>query len=109
MATGNSVVEIIEFPEKSENDAKEYRTIRLANGMKVMLVHDDKVHEDECGNYWPSCGLTVAVGSFSDPSDLPGLAKYVGKVSPGLSLIGFQYFRFIVFVYFQFSSYAVPQ
>lgn len=71
MDIGNSVVEIMDFPAKSENDAKQYRTIRLANGMKVMLVHDDKVHENESYAYWPSCGLTVDVGSLSDPSDLP--------------------------------------
>lgn len=84
MAT-NSGVGVLELPVKSKYDKKECRFIRLANEMKVMLVHDDRVHEDKYHHYWPSCGLAVGVGSLSDPSDLPGLAKYVGKVYIGHS------------------------
>lgn len=80
MSTDYSEVEILKCFNKPKHDKKQYRVIRLANGMKVMLVHDDKVHEDECFDYWPSCGLTVAVGTLSDPNDLPGLAKLVGNV-----------------------------
>lgn len=72
-------VEIMEVPEKLKNYMKQYRVIRLANGLKVMLVHDDKVHDDENCCYWPSCALTIAVGSFSDPIDSLGLSQYLGN------------------------------
>lgn len=74
-----SAIEILETPEKFIDDKKQYRVIRLSNGMKVVLVHDDKVHEDEDCSYWPSCALSVAVGSLSDPIDSRGLSQYLGK------------------------------
>lgn len=79
MKTDNNGVEILEIPEKLKNDKKQYRSIRLANEMKVMLVHDDKVHDDENCCYWPACALTIGVGSFSDPIDAPGLSQYLGN------------------------------
>lgn len=79
MESVNSAVEIMELPEKSNFSKKQYRIIRLANGMKVMLVHDDQVREDEYEVYWPTCSLAISVGSLSDPIDLPGLARYAGN------------------------------
>lgn len=67
--------EVLEFPELYKTGCKRFRVNRLANGMKVILVRDD-VRD----NYWPSIALSVAVGSLSDPSDLPGLAQCVGKL-----------------------------
>lgn len=71
--------EVLEFPELSKDDKKQFRVIRLANGMKVILVHDDEVGGNECRKYRPSCALCVAVGSLSDPSDLLGLAQCLGR------------------------------
>lgn len=79
MDTENSVIVLKEFDKKSNFDKKRYRIIRLANGMKAMLVHDGEVHADDDDDFWPSFSLAIDVGSSSDPSDLPGLAKYVGK------------------------------
>lgn len=66
----------MEFPELFSKDGiKQFRVIRLANGMKVILVHDD-VRD----NYWPSFALCVSVGSLSNPTDLPGLAQCLGSL-----------------------------
>lgn len=79
MDTDSSIFEVLEYPEISKDDKKQLRVIRLANGMKVILVQDDKVKENKCRSNWPSCALGVAVGSLSDPSDLPGLAQCLGR------------------------------
>lgn len=81
MDTGNCIFEVMEFPDKLKYDKAQYRIIRLANETKVMLVHDDRVHENEDENHsrWPACALSVGVGSSSDPSDLQGLAIFLGK------------------------------
>lgn len=78
MGNENNEVEAMELSEESERNKRQYRIIRLPNEMKVMLVHDDRVNEDEKHRFWPSCALTISVGSLSDPSDFPGLAKIVG-------------------------------
>lgn len=81
MDTSNGIFEVMEFPDNLKYDKTQYRIIRLANEMKVMLVHDDRVHENENEDpsHWPACALSVAVGSSSDPSDLQGLAIFLGK------------------------------
>lgn len=35
-----SSVEVMEAPDKSENDKKSYRVIRLENGLKALLISD---------------------------------------------------------------------
>lgn len=90
MESDDSTFEVIEYFKKSQNDRKQYRSIRLANGMKVMLIQDDSVQESVFHHEWPACALTVSVGSLSDPDDLPGLAKYVGKLYFASFLLGFQ-------------------
>lgn len=105
----NSDVEVLEIPAKSKHDNKQYRLIRLANEMKVMLVHDDRVHEDKSNDYWPSCALTVAVGSLSDPGDLPGLARYVGNAYRSRSSIDFYQMQFNVINHSHFSSNDLSQ
>lgn len=35
-----SLVEVMETPDKSENDKKSYRVVRLANGLKALLISD---------------------------------------------------------------------
>lgn len=79
MDTDSIIFEVLEYPEISKDDKKRLRIIRLANGMKVILVQDDKVKETK-RNEWPSCALGVAVGSLSDPGDLPGLAQCLGRL-----------------------------
>ena len=45
---------------KSERDDREYRVIKLENGMEATLVHDAKAER-------AAASLNVAVGSLSDP------------------------------------------
>lgn len=54
---------------KSQQDNRDYRGLKLSNGLKVLLVSDpvsDKA----------AAALTVDVGHMSDPNDIPGLAHF---------------------------------
>lgn len=54
---------------KPLHDHREYRYLELANGMKVLLISDSRCDE-------ASSSIRVAVGSASDPANLPGLAHF---------------------------------
>ncbi|KAJ2392377.1 metalloprotease, partial [Coemansia sp. RSA 2603] len=54
---------------KSESDVREYRLIRLPNGLTAMMVHDD-IESKACA------ALDVNVGSLADPPELQGLAHF---------------------------------
>jgi hypothetical protein len=78
---------------KSENDKREYRLITLPNGLECMLISEKKEYEsknkdkpsggEEKGKenddkLWPAaCSLSVRVGSYSDPDEVPGLAHFL--------------------------------
>lgn len=77
-------IEVLETPEKSENDRKSYRVIRLANGLKALLISVPVENAAEIGKSSESdklaaCSLGVDVGSFSDPREIQGLAHFLGK------------------------------
>ncbi|OBZ83270.1 Insulin-degrading enzyme [Choanephora cucurbitarum] len=56
--------------EKSDNDDRAYRLIKLAsNDLQVLLVHDKDTDKS-------SAALDVHVGHISDPADLQGLAHF---------------------------------
>ncbi|CAK5265298.1 unnamed protein product [Mycena citricolor] len=55
--------------QRSEQDDREYRLIRLENGLQAMLVHDSKADK-------AAASLDVAVGHLRDPDDMPGLAHF---------------------------------
>ncbi|KAI0062244.1 hypothetical protein BV25DRAFT_1804109 [Artomyces pyxidatus] len=55
--------------QKSEQDDREYRVIRLDNGLQAVLVHDAKADK-------AAASLDVAVGHLDDPDDMPGLAHF---------------------------------
>ncbi|KAJ7286255.1 Metalloenzyme, LuxS/M16 peptidase-like protein [Mycena rebaudengoi] len=55
--------------QKSPQDDREYRVIRLQNGLEAMLVHDAKADK-------AAASLDVAVGHLDDPDDMPGLAHF---------------------------------
>ncbi|THG99965.1 hypothetical protein EW026_g2491 [Hermanssonia centrifuga] len=55
--------------QKSQQDDREYRVIRLANGLEATLVHDGKADK-------AAASLDVAVGHLYDPDDMPGLAHF---------------------------------
>jgi hypothetical protein len=57
----NSRVQVFAKPlEKSPNDDRQYRIIRLANNLEALLVHDPDADK-------AAASLDVAVGSLSDP------------------------------------------
>lgn len=125
-------VTYLETPVKSENDKKEYRVIKLENGLTALLIADlhsfhsydqndrkdsistneeeneetnSEEDEEESGSEsdtednqsdcdkdvedcafskrlkreekMAACGLSVGVGSFSDPPEIPGLAHFL--------------------------------
>ncbi|KAJ7580245.1 Metalloenzyme, LuxS/M16 peptidase-like protein [Mycena floridula] len=55
--------------QKSQNDDREYRFIRLDNGIEALLIHDAATEK-------AAASLDVAVGHHSDPDDMPGLAHF---------------------------------
>ncbi|KAI0784388.1 insulin-degrading enzyme [Abortiporus biennis] len=55
--------------QKSLQDEREYRVIKLENGLEAMLIHDPKTDK-------AAASLDVAVGHLHDPDDMPGLAHF---------------------------------
>lgn len=53
--------------EQPPGDGREYRRIRLANGLEVLLVRDAQAAQS-------GAAMSVGVGNLSDPDELPGLA-----------------------------------
>ncbi|VDO07030.1 unnamed protein product [Rodentolepis nana] len=54
---------------KSENDNRLYRVVTLPNRLTVLLISDSQADK-------AAACLAVAVGSFSDPVEIPGLAHF---------------------------------
>ncbi|KAI0812746.1 LuxS/MPP-like metallohydrolase [Irpex lacteus] len=54
---------------KPELDDRDYRVVRLENGILAVLIHDPKADKAA------SC-INVAVGHMQDPEDVPGLAHF---------------------------------
>ncbi|KAF8892443.1 Metalloenzyme, LuxS/M16 peptidase-like protein [Infundibulicybe gibba] len=55
--------------QKSEQDDRDYKLIRLDNGLEAMLVHDPNADK-------AAASLDVGVGHLYDPVDMPGLAHF---------------------------------
>jgi len=100
---------LLDTPIKSISDRKEYRLIKLENGLKALLIHHDceeNVHADENLNVSISeseeeeeesasedeedghereklaaVALSIGIGSFNDRKDIQGLAHFVGKAA----------------------------
>ncbi|WP_114324657.1 insulinase family protein [Candidatus Colwellia aromaticivorans] len=56
--------------KQSPNDLKEYQSLTLDNGLRVLLVHNEET--DKC-----AAALAVNVGHFNDPHDRQGLAHFL--------------------------------
>ena len=54
----------------SPNDARDYRHLVLANGLKVLLISDSQADKS-------AASLSVYRGSFDDPKARPGLAHFL--------------------------------
>ncbi|MDP5458115.1 insulinase family protein [Alishewanella sp. SMS8] len=55
---------------KSPNDPKQYRYLQLANGLRVLLVHQADSEKS-------AAALTINVGHFDDPQEREGLAHFL--------------------------------
>lgn len=56
--------------EKSPLDLRKFRAFTLPNQLRVLVVSDNELDR-------AAASLTVTVGNFSDPDDLPGLAHFL--------------------------------
>ncbi|XP_018046796.1 PREDICTED: nardilysin-like [Atta colombica] len=74
----NCQVEYLESPVKSENDKKEYRTIRLPNGLEVLLISDEHLITSFSQEKKAACSLFIDVGNFSDMPEFPGISFFLG-------------------------------
>ena len=73
-----SRVEVLSEPLKSDGDLKEYRLIKLPNGLTALLVRKASENPDESDNeLLAAASLTVKVGSFDDPPRALGLAHFL--------------------------------
>lgn len=54
----------------SPNDPSQYKTVTLANGLQVLLVHDPRADK-------ASAAVDVNAGSAQEPADVPGLAHFL--------------------------------
>lgn len=72
-----SQVTVLETPIKSEGDKKEYRLIKLANGLKALLVSKSNDGTSTESEDLAAADLTITVGSFQDPSNAMGLAHFL--------------------------------
>jgi len=70
-SSSSSSITQLPTPVKGRSDWREYRAIRLANGMEVLLVQDQKLQTHT------ACSVTVNVGASSDPRSMSGLAHFV--------------------------------
>ncbi|OAA74612.1 a-pheromone processing metallopeptidase Ste23 [Akanthomyces lecanii RCEF 1005] len=65
-----SVTLLTDRLEKPSLDDRQYRVVRLENGLEALLVHDPETDK-------ASAALDVNVGSFSDEDGMPGMAHAV--------------------------------
>lgn len=71
---------MLAIPVKSEGDKKNYRLIRLSNGLKALLISkkdDEGLTKSE--EIAAAC-LAVKVGSFDDPRNAMGLAHFLEHI-----------------------------
>lgn len=76
-----SQLQVLETPIKSENDKKDYRLIKLPNGLKALLIY--KPTEDGEQNNIEDIAavkLTIKVGSSDDPPHAMGLAHFLEHI-----------------------------
>ncbi|PVF92439.1 hypothetical protein CPB86DRAFT_819632 [Serendipita vermifera] len=55
--------------EKPDLDDRDYRLIKLDNGLHALLIHDPTTDK-------AAAAMDVCVGNMSDPNDMPGLAHF---------------------------------
>lgn len=71
-------VQVLETPIKSEGDKKDYRVIKLPNGLKALLIY--KTDDGSSSENIAAASMTVEVGSFDDPPNVMGLAHFLEHI-----------------------------
>ncbi|GAB2996166.1 insulinase family protein [Psychrosphaera aestuarii] len=56
--------------KKSPNDNRNYQSVTLSNGIRLVYVEDKACNKS-------ACSLVVNTGSFDDPTDRPGFAHFI--------------------------------
>lgn len=70
-----SNVEVLSAPIQSTGDKKEYRLIKLQNGVQAVLIKTVSKSSDK--ESLAAANVTIGVGSFDDPRNAMGLAHYL--------------------------------
>ncbi|KAJ1653678.1 metalloprotease [Coemansia sp. RSA 25] len=70
--------------EKSGNDKRQYRLVRLPNNLVALCIQDDAAKE-------AAASLSVNIGSNANPVELQGLAHFLEHM---LFLVSTSYFHF---------------
>jgi insulysin len=68
--TSPLILEQTDTIDKGDSDPRSYRWLRLRNNLQVVLVSDPQTDR-------AAAAMDVAVGSVSDPEELPGLAHFL--------------------------------
>lgn len=75
------LTKILQSPDISPTDKKEYRVLQLSNGLKVVLIKsakDENLNENGDSNEnLAALALCIGVGSFDDPQRIPGLSHFL--------------------------------
>lgn len=72
-------VQVLESPIKSEGDKKDYRLIKLPNGLKALLSHFNAEENSESDDI-AAIMLVVKFGSFDDPRKAMGMAHFLEHI-----------------------------
>ncbi|CAO1404402.1 unnamed protein product [Diamesa tonsa] len=75
------MTEILEPPIKSFNDKKDYRLLKLPNGLTALLIkNEDVVNKGDSSETKQNIGalaLDISVGAFDDPKEINGLSHFL--------------------------------
>lgn len=70
-------VKVLRRPTKSEGDPKEYRLIKLPNGLKALLIHLPEHSPGARNDVLAAACLTIGLASFDEPLHIGGLAHFL--------------------------------
>lgn len=74
-------VEVLQTPPQSPSDRKEYKLIKLLNGLKALLVKTPEIERTEddtmTKDNTSAVALCIDVGSFDDPREVQGLCHFL--------------------------------
>jgi insulysin len=74
-------VHALKVPKKSLSDKKEYKLLKLLNGLKVLLVKQQSDKDSEVDTKLKqnlaAVALCVGTGCFQDPAEVQGLSHFL--------------------------------